>query len=247
MITAAIVSPVYAQKEKEAKAQPTRGNILLVVTNHGQLGDTGKSTGYWMSEVSHAWAKFVDAGYAVTFASPAGDSAPLDPRSFKLDDPVNNRMWKVRDVVEEIADTKPLDKIDPSNYKALYFAGGHGAMWDFPDSKPLKKVTAQIYENGGIVAAVCHGPAALVNVKTTDGKYLVAGKKVAGFTNDEESSSGLTSVVPFLLQTKLEERGASVKTAPNYQEKVVTDGNLITGQNPASATGVAEAVIDKLK
>jgi putative intracellular protease/amidase len=238
----------FAQKNGEdTKPAPSAGNILLVVTNHGRLGDTNKPTGYWMSEVSHAWTRFTDAGYDVTFASPRGGVAPADPRSFDMDDQENSRMWSKRPVVEQIAATKPLAEVDASKYDAIYFAGGHGTMWDFPGSEPLQKVTQQIYENGGVVSAVCHGPAALVNVKTADGEYLVKGKKVAGFTNEEEMAAGLADAVPFLLQSKLHERGATVETAPNYQEKVVTDGRLVTGQNPASAAGTAEKVLRILK
>lgn len=245
VLMVALSYPAMGQKQNEDK--PAAGRILLVVTTHGRLGDADQPTGYWMSEVSHAWTRFTDAGYDVTFASPSGGPAPFDPRSYNLDDPDNKRMWSQRKIVDQIGATVSLADVDPAKYDAIYFAGGHGAMWDFPKSESLQKVTRNIYENGGVVAAVCHGPAALVNVKTADGKYLVDGKNLATFTNAEETSSGLTQVVPFLLQSKLEERGATVQTAPNYQKKVVVDGRLVTGQNPASAAGAADAVVDLLQ
>ena len=238
------ICPATAQKKKQPEPA---GNILLVVTTHGRLGNQDQPTGFWLSEVSRAWAPFVDAGYSVTFASPGGGAAPVEPRSLKLDDPKSKRMWEDRKTMEEIGDTTPLEKVDPAKYDAIYLAGGHGAMWDFPESDALQKVTEAIYENGGVVAAVCHGPAGLVDVKTSSGTYLIKGRNMAAFTNSEEKATGLTDVVPFLLQSKLEERGAKVKTAPDYAENVVKDGRLITGQNPASAAGVAEETLKALK
>lgn len=230
----------------DAATTPTQGQILLVVTNHDVMGDTGKPTGYWMAEVSHAWCVFTDAGYAVTFASPKGGIAPADPRSFDLSDADNKRMWSQRSVIEALADTRPLTGVDPADYKAVYFAGGHGTMWDFPDSAALQKVTAAIYEQGGVVSAVCHGPAALVNVKLSDGKYLVEGKPVTGFSNAEEDAAGLTQAVPFLLESKLKERGGQVTVAENFKPHVVQADRLLTGQNPASSRPLAEAVVQRL-
>lgn len=245
------VIPAAAQPgNPDGKKSPAAGKILIVVTNHGRTSDDpekAKPTGYWLSEVSHAWTEFVDANYEVDFASPRGGIAPVDPRSFNTDDPGNKRMWGTRRVVEQLAETTPLAEVKPAEYAAIYFAGGHGTMWDFPDSKPLQDITQKFWEQGKVVAAVCHGPAALVNVKTGDGDLLVKGKQVAAFTNSEEKATGLDDDVPFLLETKLEEQGATVETAPNYQQKVVVDGRLITGQNPASAKGVAKAVVEALK
>lgn len=248
VLVAAITSTGIAQDKKPQDGKTTSaGRILLVVTNHGRMGDTGKPTGYWLSEVSHAWTRFKDAGFDVTFASPAGGPVPADPRSFKMDDPENQRMWSKRNIVEEIGATKALSEVDASRYDAIYFAGGHGTMWDFPDSEPLQDVAQKIYKNGGVVSAVCHGPAALVNLKTEDGQFLIAGRKVTGFSNAEEQAAGLSDAVPFLLETRLKERGATVETAPNYEKKVVVDGRLVTGQNPASAAGAAEEVVKLLK
>ncbi|MDE2049326.1 MAG: type 1 glutamine amidotransferase domain-containing protein, partial [Betaproteobacteria bacterium] len=131
-------------------------------------------------------------------------------------------------------------------FDAVFYAGGHGAMWDLPDNAALAAITARIYERGGAVAAVCHGPAGLLNVKLADGRYLVAGKQLSAFTDDEERAVGLADVVPFLLASQLQARGATHLAAPNWKPQVVVDGRLVTGQNPASATGVGEALRDVL-
>ncbi|NJL79450.1 MAG: type 1 glutamine amidotransferase domain-containing protein [Richelia sp. RM2_1_2] len=148
----------------------------------------------------------------------------------------------------KIQDTLAPTEVKPDEYKAIFFAGGHGVMWDFPDNKPLQQLTATMYERGAVVGAVCHGPpAALVNVKLSNGKYLVAGKTVAAFTNDEEAAVGLTQVMPFLLESKLIERGAKHSKAVNFQAHVVVSDGLVTGQNPASATGVGEKMVELLR
>jgi putative intracellular protease/amidase len=142
--------------------------------------------------------------------------------------------------------TVALGDVDPKQYAAIFFAGGHGAVWDFLDSQVVKKITVAIYENGGAVGAVCHGPAALVNVKLSDGSRLIAGKQTAVFTNAEEQASGLTEVVPFLLQSAFEKAGAKVIVAPNFAENAIRDGRLVTGQNPASAKKAAELLIEAM-
>lgn len=129
------------------------------------------------------------------------------------------------------------------SYAAVLYAGGHGTMWDFANSHTIDRITAQIYENGGIVAAVCHGPAALVNAKLSSGKFLIEGRRVTGFTNAEEDAAKLTEVMPFLLQTAMEKQNAKFESAPLWQKNVVVDGHLVTGQNPASAAGVGEAIV----
>ncbi|HEU4537166.1 MAG TPA: type 1 glutamine amidotransferase domain-containing protein, partial [Polyangiaceae bacterium] len=135
------------------------------------------------------------------------------------------------------------DQVDPAAYDAVFYAGGHGTMWDFPDDAALARIAAAVYERGGVVAAVCHGPAGLVNVKLSSGEWLVAGREVAAFTNDEERAVGLAEVVPFLLADRLVERGARHRPAPNFQANVVVSGRLVTGQNPASARGVGDAIV----
>lgn len=240
-----LVSPALNAAEQGKKP------ILLVLSNHGELGTTGKPTGFFLSEASHPWKVFRDAGYPVKLGSPIGGFAPVDPKSHKLEDPANAAFWTEfggkKDDRDGVRETLALPEVKAEDYAAVFFAGGHGAVWDFPDSAALKKITAEIYESGGAVGAVCHGPAALVDVKLSDGSMLVAGKKVAPFTNAEEKAVELTEVVPFLLEDKLKQAGATLSPGENFKENAVRDGRLVTGQNPASATRTAELVIEALK
>ncbi|PXA05047.1 type 1 glutamine amidotransferase domain-containing protein [Coraliomargarita sinensis] len=222
-------------------AQP----ILIVVTNHDRIGDTNTPTGYYLSEVAHPWHVFTEAGYEVEFASPKGGFAPMDPKSFDLEDPINKAFWHNLDAVQGVVHTHDLGKLDPEAYAAIFFAGGHGTMWDFPKSNKVRKSIARHYKNGGIIGAVCHGPAALVGVKL-DGVPLVKGKKVAAFTNEEEAAVQLTDAMPFLLESKLRELGAEFVEADNFKNKVAVSERLVTGQNPASATDTARAILKLL-
>jgi putative intracellular protease/amidase len=218
--------------------------VLFVVTSHGTKGSTGQPTGYYLGEVTHPLAELKDAGIPVEFASIQGGEPPVD--GLELDDKVNARFWNDAGFREAMKHTLKLGQVDPARYSAIYFAGGHGAMWDFPASPDVARITQTVYEQGGIVAAVCHGPAALVDVKLADGSYLVAGKRVSAFTNEEENAVGLSGVVPFLLADKLKEDGALHEAAPMWTSKVIVDGRLITGQNPQSAAGVGAAIRDAL-
>lgn len=219
--------------------------VLFVVTSNGVKGETGIPTGFWLSELTHPLAKLEEAGIKVEFASIKGGLPPVD--GLDLDDATNSRYWNDSSFRAAISNTQCLGDMDSSRYSAIFFAGGHGTMWDFPESTAVGKVTREIYEAGGIVSAVCHGPAALVNVVLSDGSYLVAGKHVAAFTNDEEEEVKATDIVPFLLATTLTERGAIHQPAPNWSANVVVDGRLVTGQNPASASGVGDSLIKLLK
>lgn len=219
--------------------------ILIVVTNHGEMGDTGQPTGYFLSEVSHPWHVFREAGYEVEFASPLGGLAPMDPKSFDLSDPLNQEFWHDLEAVQALVHTQSLAEVEPTDYAAIFFAGGHGTMWDLPESELVASFIAEHYGTGGIVGAVCHGPAALVGVEI-DGKPLVADKKVAAFTNAEEEAVQLTDAMPFLLETKLRELGAEFIPADNFTSNVVVSERVVTGQNPASATGTAEAILELL-
>jgi putative intracellular protease/amidase len=163
-----------------------------------------------------------------------------------MKDPVIARYWADADFRHGIANTLCLDDVDSSRYSAIMFAGGHGTMWDFPDSAAAQKAIREIDAAGGIVSAVCHGPAALVNARRADGSLLVADKRVAAFTNGEEEEVQSTHVVPFLLATTLNERGARHQNTPNWSNNVVVDGRLITGQNPQSAASLGEALRDAL-
>jgi len=219
--------------------------VLIVLTSHGELGDTGKRTGFFLGELTHPLEVFEKAGWPVEFASIQGGEPPVD--GLDLQDPVNARYWNDEAFRAKLAATRKLSDLDSKDYSAVFFAGGHGTMWDFPDDGSVQKTIRELYETGSPVGAVCHGPAALVNVKLSNGEYLVAGKEVAAFSNSEEEKVGLASVVPFLLATTLEERGAKHRAAPDFEKQVVASGNLVTGQNPASASGVAEKIVELLK
>jgi putative intracellular protease/amidase len=236
-----LVGLIWANVARAAEQKP----VLMVLTSHGELGDTGKPTGFFLGELTHPLEVFEQAGIAVEFASVKGGEPPVD--GMDLEDGVNARYWNDPGFRAKLAATKKLSEIDLSDYAGVYFAGGHGTMWDFPDDEAVQKTAREIYEAGAPVGAVCHGPAALVNVKLSDGSYLVDGKEVSAFTNDEEETVGLTEVVPFLLASKLEERGAKHQPAPNFEKQVVASGRLVTGQNPASAAGVAQKMVEILE
>jgi putative intracellular protease/amidase len=240
--TAATSSAPERQRAKETTVEK---RILFAVTSHDKKGDTGESTGAYLSEISHPYDVFVKAGFVVDFASVRGGRVPLD--GIDRSDPTNAAFLDDADVSRHLHASTASSAVDPSRYVAVFFAGGHGAMWDLPNDASFAKVAASIYEAGGVVGAVCHGPAALVNVRLSNGAYLVAGKSVSAFTNEEEREVKLERVVPFLLQDRLVERGARFEAAPKWQKKVVVEGRLVTGQNPASAAGVAEGMVALLR
>ncbi|MFR9725356.1 type 1 glutamine amidotransferase domain-containing protein [Streptomyces sp. MS19] len=217
------------------------GKILIALTSHDRLGDTGRGTGYYLPEAAHPWKVFTDAGHQVDLVSVAGGEPPVD--GVDTSDPIQRAFLDDARMAAQLKATRRPEDINAADYDAIFYAGGHGTMWDFPDNEALAGLARDIYEADGAVAAVCHGPAALVNITLSDGTHLVDGKNIAAFTNSEEAAFGLTEVVPFLLQTALEERGAKHSGAADFQAHVVSDGRLATGQNPASATGTAEAVV----
>lgn len=230
-------------------AQENQGpHVLLVLTNHSQMGE--KATGLYLSEAAEPFYALNEAGFRVSLISPDGGRVPIDPSSFNLDTPENLMFWKFFGNENEnspvIPGTFPAAGVKAETFAGIFFAGGHGTMWDFADSKPLQKLTAALYEAEKPVAAVCHGPAALVKVTLSDGTPLVKGKEVAAFTNSEEKAAGATDLVPFSLQDSLEKAGAKVKTAPDFTENAVRDGHLITGQNPASAAKTARLFLEAL-
>lgn len=219
--------------------------VLIVLTSHDALGDTGKETGYYLPEVSHPVDVFDRAGVEVSYVSPKGGKAPMI--GIDRDDPLNAAFLDDATKMAAVENTLRPSEIDPSEYAAIFYAGGHGTMWDFPKAEDLGAIATQIYENGGIVGAVCHGPAGLIPIRLSDGSALVAGKEVAGFTNKEEAAVELAEVVPFLLADKLTDLGATHTQVDNFQPYVVTSDLLVTGQNPASAAGVADAMVTLMK
>lgn len=219
--------------------------VLFVVTSCDQKGDTGIPTGFNLSEVTHPLSVLEGAGIRVDIASIKGGAAPLDGLE-DFNDPVNAKYWADDEFRHKIENTVSLEDVDLKPYDAIFFAGGHGTMWDFPETPSVLRGIREIYEDGKIVSAVCHGPAAFVNATLSDGSYLVAGKKVAAFTNGEEEEVQSTEVVPFLLADALESRGALHQQAPNWANNTAVDGRLITGQNPQSASSVGKALLAAL-
>ena len=241
-IAIAATNHASAQTKKSVNMEK---KILFVVTSHDKKESTNEPTGYYLSEVSHPWEVLHEAGYEIDFVSPKGGKAPVD--GFNLDDSTNNKFWNDTKYRYKVEHTLQPSEVKASDYAAIFYAGGHGAMWDLADNKELAKIAQSIYENNGVVSAVCHGPAGLVNIKLNNGKYLVDGKKINAFTNEEEVAVGLEKVVPFPLETKLIEHGAQFEKSGLWQEHVVTDSRVVTGQNPQSAKAVGEAILAILK
>jgi len=215
-----------------------------VLTSHGVKGSTGEPTGFYLSEVTHPYEVLTRAGYEVDFVSPKGGRPPVD--GLKLDDPINAAFWKNPAMQRRLDSTLRPDQVRPEDYEAIFYAGGHGTMWDFADNVELAALAARIYADGGVVAAVCHGPAGILNIKAPDGSFLIAGRDVTGFSNEEEEAAKLTEVVPYLLEDQLKARGALYSKAEKFQKHCVVSGRLVTGQNPASAGAVGEAIVKLL-
>lgn len=217
--------------------------LLFVVTSHGVLGDTGRKTGYFLSEVTHPWS-VLGEHYDIDVVSPMGGEPPVD--GFDLNDPINAKFWNDKSWRYAMSNTMTPDEVNADEYDAIFYAGGHGAMWDFPLNTKIARIAQTIYENGGFVAAVCHGPAGLLPIKLENGEYLIKDKKFDCFTNAEEKANGTANVVPFLLQSALEEEGGVFEGAGLWQDKVVRDGRLITGQNPQSALSLGKVLLKAL-
>ena len=223
--------------------------ILIVLTSHDQLGDTGKKTGFWLEEFAAPYYVLKDAGAAITLASPKGGQPPLDPKS---DLPENRtestkRFRTDKAAQAELANTKKLADVSANDFDAIFYPGGHGPMWDMPDNATSITLIEAFVKADKPIAAVCHAPVAFVNVRGKDGEYLVKGKRVTGFTNAEEKAVGLIAVVPFLLEDRLKERGGVYSKGANWASCVQVDGKLVTGQNPASSGPAAEELLKLLR
>lgn len=223
--------------------------ILMVLTSHEKLGNTGKKTGFWLEEFAAPYYVFKDAGMAVTLASPRGGQPPLDPKSDEEDAQTDatRRFKQDEQAGRELANTLKLTDINPEEFAAVFYPGGHGPLWDLAEDAASIAIVERLLAAGKPVAAVCHAPAVLRHPKGEDGKPVVAGRQVTGFTNSEEKASGLTDVVPFLVEDMLKEQGGRYSKAGDWQPHVVSDGLLITGQNPASSAPAAKALLDLLK
>ena len=219
-------------------------SILLIVTSHDRIsGDKDKPTGVWLSEAAEPYIAFQSAGFKVDIASPKGGSVPVDPNSAEN----GSNDEKFTEVTKLLQKTERVKDVVYEGYDAIFLAGGHGAMYDFPGDPDIQNIMAYFKDQGRIVSAVCHGPAAFADAKTKDGKYLVDGIKLTAFTNAEEDATKLSEDMPFMLQTKLEENGAGFVAGAAGEENVVSSGSFVTGQNPASAEAVAKAVIKRLQ
>jgi len=222
--------------------------ILVVLTSHSQLGDTGLPTGFWLEELAAPYYAFKDAGLQLTLASPLGGQPPLDPKS---DDPeaqteATQRFKADSAANSDLASTVRLDSLSATDFDAIFYPGGHGPLWDLPDNPASIKLIEDFWSANKPVSAVCHAPIALLNAKERNGEPLVKGREVTGFTNSEEEAVGLTHVVPHLVEDMLTARGAKYSKADDWQSYTCQDGNLITGQNPASSEAVAHLVIAAL-
>ena len=223
--------------------------ILMVLTSHDQLGDTGKKTGFWLEEFASPYYAFIDANAQVTLASPKGGQPPLDPKSDETDAQTDaTRRFRADSTAQAaLADTLPLGEIDPYDFDAVFYPGGHGPLWDLAEDQDSKTLIEAFYASNKPIAAVCHAPGVLKNVNAPDGHPVVKDKNVTGFTNSEEQAVGLTDVVPFLVEDMLKSKGAQYSKAADWASYVVEDGHLITGQNPASSEAVAQALLKRLE
>ena len=215
--------------------------ILFVLTNTAQI-DSTHATGVWLEEFAVPRQVFVEAGAQVTVASPKGGNIPIDPRSL-----TDETRAKFGNEIVMLQSSQKLSTIKTDDYDAIFFPGGHGTMFDLPGNKDVEDALITMYQNGKIVSAVCHGPAAFVGAKMSNGKLLVEGRQLAVFTDSEEKAAKLDHLMPFLLESKLKEQGATVVAGPNFEKQVVVDGKIVTGQNPQSSEGVAQAVMELLK
>lgn len=222
--------------------------ILMVLTSHDQLGKTGRKTGFWLEEFAAPYYVFKDAGADITLASPAGGQPPLDPKSDEPDaqTPATERFKNDSVAQAHLSATRLLSDVQADNFDAVFYPGGHGPLWDLADNPASLSLIEKFYAQQKPVAAVCHAPGVLCEAKAPDGSKLVSGLRVTGFTNTEEDAVQLTDVVPFLVEDRLRAAGAQYEKAADWQPKVVVDGCLITGQNPASSEPAAKAVLKML-
>ena len=224
-------------------------NILFVLTSHDKLGDTGKKTGFWVEEFANPYYTLLDKGATITIATPKGGAAPIDPSSDSPDAATadTERFNNDTNAKESIASTKVLAEMNPDDFDAVFYPGGHGPLWDLANDATSIALIEKFNSQSKPIAFVCHAPAALKDVKASNGSPLVKGKKVTGFTNSEEAAVQLTAVVPFLVEDMLTENGGVYSKKADWNAYAIQDGNLITGQNPASSELVAEKLLESLK
>lgn len=223
--------------------------VLMVLTSHDQLGDTGLKTGFWLEEFAAPYYVFKDAGAEVVLASPAGGQPPLDPKSelpdFHTD--MTHRFNADPEAQRALASTVKLDSVSSKDFDAVFYPGGHGPLWDLAESRTSIELIQSFERSGKPVSFVCHAPGVLRHVKASDGAPLIKGRRVTGFTNGEEAAVELTDVVPFLIEDEFKRLGGFYEKGPDWAPFVIEDGKLITGQNPASSEAVAKALVAQLK
>ncbi len=221
--------------------------ILIVLTSHEDLGNTGKKTGFWTEELAAPYYALLDQGAEITLASLKGGQPPIDPKSedTSAQTDATRRMAEDKDLLAQLSNTKKLSEVNPADYDAVFYPGGHGPLWDLAEDTTSQQLIADFYKAGKPVALVCHAPGVLRHVKI-DGEYLVNGKNVTGFTNTEEEAVQLTDIVPFLVEDMLKENGGNYSKTADWCPYAVVDGKLITGQNPASSEKVAEELLKML-
>ncbi|MGV2895321.1 type 1 glutamine amidotransferase domain-containing protein [Achromobacter sp. AGC78] len=221
--------------------------VLIVLTSHDQLGNTGRKTGFWLEELAAPYYTFKDAGADIVLASPQGGQPPLDPKSNEpsFQTEFTHRFEADAAANEQLANTVRLDSVSQADFDTVFYPGGHGPLWDLAEDGNSISLIESFIEAGKPVALVCHAPGALRHVKAADGQPLVAGKQVTGFTNTEEDGVGLTEVVPFLVEDELKAKGGVYSKGPDWGSYVVTDGLLITGQNPASSLEAAAVLMKR--
>jgi putative intracellular protease/amidase len=223
--------------------------VLFVTTSHDKMGDTGNKTGVWLEELAAPYYVFKEAGADISVASPKGGPVPLDPKSMAIILATRNTKRFLKDIeaMSFVAHSMLLSAIKADEFDVVFLPGGHGPLWDLANNETLKQLLEAFHRNGKPIAAVCHGVVGLVSLQNDKGEPLVKGKQLTGFSNSEEESAGLTKVVPFLLETRLLSLGALYSKGANYVSHVVADGNIITGQNPASSEEVAKKMVAFVK
>jgi putative intracellular protease/amidase len=234
--------------ESQASNNIKNKKILFVVTSHDQLGNTGEKTGLWVEEFAAPYYHLLDQGVEITIASPKGGQTPIDPKSEQPENSTEDtkRYYADPATIEKLGSTVLLNEVSENDFDAVYYPGGHGPLWDLAEDTTSAKLIESFYQHQKPVSFVCHAPAALKHVKDSEGQPLVKGKNVTGFTNTEEDGVGLTEVVPFLVEDMLKENGGNYQKAGDWQPFAITDGLLITGQNPASSVLVADHLMTLL-
>ena len=248
LLLAAMVAGSVFTTSAMADAKMSTKKILMVLTSHAKLGDTGKKTGFWIEEFATPYYAFKDAGIEVVLASPLGGQAPIDPTS-ELDDyqtPSTVRYYADSDTQRVIANTLALTEVNVEEFDAVFYPGGHGPLWDLTENSNSIQLIERFLAANKPVAAVCHASAVLLNVKDSSGEYVIKGKTITGFTNSEEKAVQLTNIVPFLLEDEMIKRGANFKKVDNWHPFAVEDGLIVTGQNPQSAELVAQKLLNRL-